>query len=108
MLTEQETFELIRQAERFNLSDKELDYLKEWAAIVRIYGILLNCLFDGYLTISAVKEDGPIFDLTDKAEELIHYVQNMNEDEEVKSEKINELTVKALVLHSYKEQGKNK
>ena len=72
MLNEYERLELIRQGERANISNEEMDTLQDWAAGVRIECCLLDLLFDGYVELNKFVKTGPSFRVTPKGQNFIN------------------------------------
>jgi len=71
MLNECERLELIRQAEKTNLSNEQMDQLIEWAESVRFWQHLLDLLFDGQIEVASMREDEPYWAITEKGKKSV-------------------------------------
>lgn len=65
MLTYHERIEIIRQAEKSNLSNKDTKQLLEWAEHTRLAGTVLETILKGYVDVAKIKNGEPMFSLTD-------------------------------------------
>ena len=88
MIDAHEEFELIRQAEKINLTNKQMKELQDWASRIRVGQNILDLLFDGYLEVAGMEGEEPIWATTEKGdsrpEEAIEYEDDdplLNDDD---------------------------
>lgn len=82
MISENERLELIRQAEKTNLNNDQMDDLVEWANLVRIENKILDLLFLGQIELAGVRNNNePVWSTTPEGDENVRRIFGEDSDD---------------------------
>ena len=111
MISEHERMELIRQAEKSNLSNQEMDKLQDWAVAVRIQQSMLDLLFEGYIEVQIMNKNDPSFSITQSGQNMLASIaksdSEMNPEElETDAPQYNDITVLQALAEKIEDEMK--